>query len=36
MFPHVSGVVDVLISMREAAIKCIDNVFVASDKSTLY
>ena len=36
MPPHVSGVVDLLISMREAAIKCIANVLVASDKRTLH
>ena len=34
--PHGSGVVDLLMSMREAAIKCIGNVLVASGKQILH
>ena len=36
MFPHVSGVFDSLISMREAAIKSFGNDLVASDKKILH
>ena len=36
MSPHVSGVVDSVISMREAAIKCIDNVLVTGDTRMLH